>query len=342
MTAPQLSKYYVDEGCALDAYKERLLPLLSAWEGCQISVEDFTLCPSGACASLVILATLKRLGVNRILFETPAYFATIEQTGEIGLRFDLSSTYREDGYALRDVGKTLGSDSHIALWITQPRASLGFDQAHTEIISFLEKFGRERWLIADEVTDQSFPAHMGKIAARFRQANLIRIRNFTKGMGLNGLRLAAILHPRKMRKHIVDSVETLGGSIDAHSLAAVVTLAEDISRFRRMLVAANEQVNTLRTKAERLVAGTPIAVNPLTNGYIGSMIADLRGLGRSHAERRTRLLEWCCSKRTPIILGSSFYMAKAPPTEAIRLNFFNQPENVTRGITNILGLWGAA
>lgn len=341
MSASSLSKYYVDEGCGLAAYKERLLALLSEWEGHHISVDEFTLCPSGACASLVVLATLKTLGVNRILFETPAYFATIEQAGEIGLRFDLSATYREDGYALRAIGKTLRSDSHVALWITQPRAALGFDQPHAEIISLLEKLGRKRWLVTDEVTDQSFPAHMGKIVARYQQANLIRIRNFTKGMGLNGLRLAAILHPPRMRKHIVDAVETLGGSIDAHSLAAVVTLGEDIPRFRRMLAAANEQVNTLRARAERLVAGTPIAVNRLTNGYIGSMIADLRELGRKHGDRRTRLLEWCCSKRTPIILGSSFYMAKAPPTEAIRLNFFNRPENVTRGIINILGLWNA-
>jgi aspartate/methionine/tyrosine aminotransferase len=340
---PQVSphdfaKYHVDEGRSLAGHKERLVPLLSSWEGRSLQPGEFTLCPSGGCASLVTLATLKALGIKKILFETPAYFATIEQAREVGLQVELLPTYRNDGYELRNVGSKL-RHPQIGLWITQPRAALGFDQSCDTVGRWARQIGQRGYVVSDEVTDQTFPSHLSKLAELAPHANVVRIRSFTKGMGLNGLRLATILHSAQLRAHLVDSLETFGGSIDAHSLIAVTKLAESQSRFRRMLMAANAQVNDLRNKAERLVRGSPITVNRLTNGYIGSMIADLRGLGCTQKQRRVRLLRWCSEKCTPVILGSSFYMAQSPPTEAVRLNFFNRRENITRGIVNILQLW---
>jgi len=170
-------------------------------------------------------------------------------------------------------------------------------------------------------------------------ARLIRIRSFTKAMGLNGFRLAAVLHPASLRKPAVAALETFGGAIDIHSLLTVSAFAADLPRLQRMLAAANRQVNLLRAKAEKLVSGTPLSVNRLINGYIGTLVADLRKLGRTHVERRKRLLEGCERLRTPVMLGAGSYMAKDPPREAIRLNFFMQPDNITRGINNIIKIW---
>jgi histidinol-phosphate/aromatic aminotransferase/cobyric acid decarboxylase-like protein len=334
-----LARYYVDEGLALGAYKEQVCALVSSWEGRAVSPTELTLCPSCGCASLITLSALKAMGVKRVLFETPAYFGTIQQAEEIGLRFELIPTYRTENYGLPDLKTKLCRTSATAVWLTQPRASLGFNQPTGLIRVLLERLGNHGFLIVDEATDQSFPAHLSTLCSEQPQPHLIRLRSFTKGMGLNGLRLAGVLHSAALRSALVDSLETLGGSIDVNSLCAVGSLADDIPRLRAMLNAASDQVNRLRSKAERLVVGTPLAINRLVNGYIGSMVADLSVLGHNHRERRARLLTGCRQARTPVMLGATMYMAKAPPTEAIRLNFFSQPEHITRGILNVLGIW---
>ena len=329
-----LVQYRVDEDAALGDAKERIQPLLSAWEATDVFPNEFTICPSGACASLVALATVKSLGIRHVVFETPAYFGSIEQAIELGLSVELVPTFRRTDYMLPDVKRLLGT-SDTALWLTQPRASLGFDQSQDLVIRILQTLRHTQFLIVDEVTDQTFPAHLSRLVHAGASTNVIRLRSFTKPMGINGIRLAAILHSATLRPAIVGCLEAFGGSLEIHSLRLVGTLAEDITRFRHLLRIANDQVNKLRVTAERLATGTPISVNHLVNGYIGSMIVDLRVLGSTHEERRARLLAGCRAKRTPVMLGSTFYMAKDPPTEAIRLNFFNHPEHIVRGINNV-------
>jgi aspartate/methionine/tyrosine aminotransferase len=340
---PQLSpddfaKYRIDDADYLLKHKQHIARLLSEWEHDSISRNEFTLCPSGACASLVILVMLKRLGVKTILFETPAYFATIEQAQDLGLQVELLPTYKHDNYKLLNICGKL-RHRQIALWVTQPRAALGFNQSVEDIIEFAKILAHRGYLVSDEVTDQTFPSHLRALKKAGSKLPVIRIRSFTKGMGLNGLRLAAILHPLNLRALIVDCLETCGGSIDTNSLLTVIELSRDVRRFQNMLAAAHAQVNHLRRRADILVAGSNLTINHLENGYIGSMIANLSGFGRTQQQRRSNLLSWCKKMRTPVILGSSFYMAQAPPTEAIRLNFFNRPEHIIRGLANILRMW---
>lgn len=339
MRRRDFSRYYIDEGNSLRERKEPIRKLLSAWEEREVDLQEFTLCPAGATASLVILATLKALGISVVLFETPCYFGTVEQAEQLHLRFDLLPTYQSCSYRLPDVHRTLHR-GNVALWLTQPRASLGFNQSCRNLESLLSQLGPKGYLVIDEVTDQSFPAHLRSLRSGNSVGRLIRIRSFTKGMGLNGFRLAAILHPEPLRRDIVAALETFGGALDIHSLLTVSTFGDDLPRFRKMLAAANEQVNALRAVAERLARFTDLSVNRLVNGYIGTLVADLTKLGRTHAERRTHLLEGCRRMRTPVMLGASSYMAKDPPREAIRLNLFMQPENIIRGINNILSIWG--
>jgi histidinol-phosphate/aromatic aminotransferase/cobyric acid decarboxylase-like protein len=337
-----LVPYYIDEGDALAPHKESIAALLQAWDGYGIELDQFTLCTSGASASLITLATLKNLGVRRVVFETPSYFGSIDQANQIGLSCELVPTYRREGYAMPSLDHWIGGGESTAIWLTQPRASLGFNQSVHLLDTLLECLPATSYLIIDEATDQSFPIHLGAFAQKQQKANLIRIRSFTKGMGLNGLRLAAIIHSASLRASIVHCLEFFGSSVDAHSLSAVASLAADMGRFTMMLRAANDQVNSLRARTERLVMGSPLAVNPLTNGYIGTVIADLTALGRSHESRRVRLLEGCRHVRTPVMLGASSYVAIDHPTEAIRLNFFRPPDDLLRGVANILNIWQAS
>lgn len=333
-----IARYFIDEGRALGEHKERICSFISKWERSTVGFDGLTLCPSCGNASLITLATLKEMGAS-ILFETPAYFATIEQAQILGVPFELIPTYHNSEYSLPVLDSKIRDVPVPVVWLTQPRASLGFDQSKEMVHRLLRKIGRRGYLVIDEATDQSYPSHFGQLFHEFREHRLIRLRSFTKGMGLNGFRLAAIIHPVALRPMLTDAIEALGGSLDAHSLFAVAGLGDDPLGFARMLAAANHQVNGLRAVAERLVRGGPITVNRLTNGYIGSMVVDLSLAGRTDRSRRKRLLEWCRLMRTPVILGASMYIAKAPPTETIRLNFFSSRHHITRGIANILKLW---
>jgi DNA-binding transcriptional MocR family regulator len=335
----ELVPYYIDEGDALAPIKERIAELLTAWDGYSIGPNEFTLCQSGAVTSLLTLVMLRNRGVTRIIFETPSYFASIEQAAEIGLEVDLVPTVIKNNYSLPPLEPWLLNSQNVAVWLTQPRASLGFNQPTNVIAELLDNLPRSSYVVVDEATDQTFPIHLGEFAKLHGSEQLIRLRSFTKGMGLNGLRLAAILHSTNQRSWFAGPLELVGGSLDIHSLQAVRILSENPERFRLMLGAANAQVNSLRARAEALVAGSPISVNRLVNGYIGSMVADLSVLGTTHLEGRLNLLEGCRRVRTPVMLGTSSYFAIDPPFEAMRLNFFRTADELLRGISNILRIW---
>jgi DNA-binding transcriptional MocR family regulator len=336
VTRHDFARYYLDYGSGLSPYKEHLSKLLTAWEGSDVSPDDFTLCPSGALGSLITLGTLKAQGIKRILFETPCYYGTLEQAEEMLFEVGLVPTYRRDRYELPDVTEMLRNGPNSALWLTQPRVALGWNQPIAHLERVLEAQDRRNFLVIDEVTDQSYPAHLGRLRILSPNSNVIRVRSFTKPMGLNGFRLSAILHPRHLRAAFTAALELFGGTLDAHSVLAIDALSESPEHLTAMLSAASQQVNTLRAKAERLTRKSPATVNPLVNGYIGSMIVDLSRLGNCRDERRSRFLEGCRSMRTPVILGASSYMAMDPPYEGVRINFFMQSDQVLRGIANIL------
>lgn len=335
-----LSQYHLDAALGLSAHRDAILSLLSAWEDRDVSSTEVTICPSGTIASLAILAVLKGKDVRHIRFETPAFFASIEQARSIGMEVDLIATYRRElfrtPFAEIEASSEWQHRSH-AVWLTQPRAALGFNQPTDEIRILTDSLDhRSQFVVVDEVTDQLFPAPLSILHRDGPRPNLIRIRSFTKGMGLNGIRLSAVLHPPEFRKAFIGAIDALGGSVDAYSLSTVAELAKDQQRLRRMLAAANQQVTNLRIRAARAAAGSPVEVNKLENGYIGSMSVDLSTLGVDYRAQRECFLEECLKARTPVVLGASYNMALDPPNELIRLNFFISPDSVLRGVSNIV------
>jgi histidinol-phosphate/aromatic aminotransferase/cobyric acid decarboxylase-like protein len=336
----EVAQYNIDDGRTLRAQKENISILLSAWEKRTVSIDEFTLCPSGSAASFATLAVMHELGSDHILFETPCFYGTVEQAELLNMKIHLLPTFARDAYRLPIPKHWQRSKISSILWLTQPRASLGFNQ-DIDLLQSIIQYGYFRFLVIDEVTDQTFPSLLNSLSVQFPESNIVRIRSFTKPMGLNGVRISAIMHPPSMRNAFRNSLELFGATLDAYSLRVVQKLGEDIGRFNLMLGAANAQVVRLRKRVEKMARASAITVNPLVNGYIGSMVADLSALGKNQNARRRHLLTACRSMRMPVILGSAFYVAKDPPLEAIRLNFFMHPEHIIRAVANMLRVTSA-
>lgn len=331
-----LAQYHVDAVRGLASYGTPIVGLVSSWERSDFSPQRVSLCPSGTAASMAILLVLRDVGVRSIVFETPLYFASLQQARSLGLSTVVVPTSQADGYLLRPPQLPLTAPDS-AFWFTQPRAGLGFDQspdALREILRALRE--RNQYLVIDEVTEQRFPAVLHELSAGDWENRLIRIKSFTKGMGLNGIRLAAVVHPAILKAAFVRTLDAFGGSVDIYSLATVAKLAEMPDRFQMMLAATNRQVTELRTRVERLAAGSKVTVNRLVNGYIGSVVADLSSLGSDQRSRRRRFLDGCLELRTPVILGESYRLPTEPPYEFVRINYLIPPASVLRGVANIL------
>ncbi len=331
--APRLSsrehqQYALDEGGALSAPKEAILTLLSAWEGLRLLPEQVTLCPSVSCANLALLCAMKRRGLTRVLFETPAYFATVEQAKMLGFEVVRIASTREEGF---DASLDLFIDGarqakHAAVWLTQPRFGIGTDQPLERILALGEALGRDHLLVLDEAGEQHHPSTLSGLQGL--ECDIVRTRGLLKGIGLNGLRISLILHPRHWRDDFERVLETAGGSIDRYSLMSAASLGAAPSLLPSLLAAANRQVCRLRRQLEVQLLGGWATPTPLANSYIGTVILDLSGLPGGYGQQRVALLEECQALRMPVVLRASIGFAFDPTWEGVRVNYFTPEENV--------------
>jgi histidinol-phosphate/aromatic aminotransferase/cobyric acid decarboxylase-like protein len=324
-----LGRYYLDEGCALGATKSAIVSLISAWERRSVSDAAVTLCHSISEGTLSILVAIRRRGVKQIFFETPGYAVTVNQAEYFGFRPVMIPTFRAEKFQ-SDMARFVPSSVPSAIWITQPRMSLGTNQSAEDIQRILERLGPHDFLVIDEATEQEFPSVLRETQVD-SHPRMIRIRGVTKGMGLNGLRLAFMLHDPKFRDALESAQEVVGGSLDVFSLRAAVALAGDIHRFTTMLAAARRQTTGLRNKAARATAGSRVVLSPLVNGYMGSAWLALPDPSRYDLTRH-ELLSFCRDRRMAVIVGASMRFAFDPTFEAVRLNYFSRDEHILDGV----------
>jgi len=327
-----LGRYYMDEGNALGDIRTSLLRLLGIWEGVTLEPTSFTACPSVGIASLLTMAVLRRKGVRRILFESPCYFAAILQAEWLGFEVVLIPTYRRDNYRRPSRYEQPIRAKPSVWWLTHPRVTLGFNQEIETTRALVEKLNSRDYVVIDEALDQSFPSQFGRFNQTDFKHKVIRLKGFGKPLGLNGYRLAFILHAAELRPDMVDCLETFAGGIDVHSLEAACAVAQNPQYFRTMMQVANQQVVALCSAAEKMTVNSAVAINPLVNGYLGSAIVNLSGLGQNHAARRHRFLSKCKQRGMPVIIGPSMHFASDPPNEAVRLNFFSRREHILRSV----------
>jgi len=330
----QLGRYYLDEDTTLGHLKEQILGLLGLWEKRTIRWEEVTLYNSASTATAAVLVTLKRLGVKTILFETPAYAVTVNQAKHGSYKVILCPTYYRDGFALSDLAFPRRAHP-MALWLTQPRMSLGFNQDIALVDSLRTRLSPKDFLVIDEATEQRYPSVLHEFLSVPGPAKVLRIRGILKPMGLNGLRLACVFHDAGLRESLEDAQNVIGASLDLYSLQVASDLAAKSDLFFNMLSVANRQVTKLRKRAELLSLGSQVRVSHLVNGYMGSVFVPFTGGKKKYRQNRNQLLEYCRSKRMPVILGSSMLYAFDPEWEQIRFNYFSREQHVMRAIETL-------
>jgi histidinol-phosphate/aromatic aminotransferase/cobyric acid decarboxylase-like protein len=334
-----LGRYYLDEDTTLGHLKEQILQLLGVWEMRTIRWEEATLYNSASTATAAVLVALKCLGVRTILFETPAYSVTVNQAKHFSCKVVLCPTYYADGFAIGDLAIP-ATERPVALWLTQPRMSLGFNQDLALVERLRLKLSPHDFLVIDEATEQFCPSVLHELSRALVLPRVLRIRGILKPMGLNGLRLACVLHDTALRESLETAQNVIGASLDLYSLQVAADLAARSDLFLSMLAVANAQVTKLRRRAEFLSLGSQIRVSHLVNGYMGSIFVPFSGGRMKYRRNRARLLEYCLSRRMPVILGSSMLYAFDPDWEQIRLNYFSREQHILRAIETLAAFGG--
>jgi histidinol-phosphate/aromatic aminotransferase/cobyric acid decarboxylase-like protein len=334
ITKSRLDRYYLDEGDALGELKTDILRLISAWEERPVYADEVTLAPSVSSANLQVLVALKRRGVKTVLFETPGYAVTMNQASHAGLEVVLLPTYRQASFRCVVPDDIIRNLSPCAFWLTQPRMSLGFDQSFESVATVASGIGEGNFVVVDEATEQRFPAHLRYLTTA-AHPNVIRTRGITKGLGLNGLRVACTIHHSAFREEMESTQDVTGISLDYFSLAAAAQLATELPRFMQMLAAANAQTTTLQHRVASLIRGSALQASNLMNGYIGSLFMRIPA-AEIYDDVRVRLLRHCRDEGTFVILGSSMRFAFDPSHEFIRVNYFNRERHVLAGVESLL------
>jgi histidinol-phosphate/aromatic aminotransferase/cobyric acid decarboxylase-like protein len=330
LSGDNLQRYALDEGFALGDEKSALLRLLSAWEGSPQEWDEATLCPSVSTANLVVLCALRERGVDTLIFETPAYYATLDQARLLGFRVVRIPTFKESEFETNPAAliEATKENPFCGIWLTQPRFGIGTNQNLERIRTLAAALPSRTILIFDEAAEQRFPSLLSALGST--ACDVIRVRGILKGAGLNGLRLSVIIHPKHWRDRMQGVLETAGASLDRFSLSNAADLARIPELLPKMLAAANAQVIRLRKSLSVLLVGSWAEATALENAYIGSILLDFRNLQGRYSQKRRAFLEYCREQRLPVILRASIGFAYDPTWEAVRINYFTPADNIER------------
>jgi hypothetical protein len=160
LTVNDLARYCIDHGESLAAPKQTIANALSSWESRTVCRSEFTLFHSVSSATLGVLMFLKERGVNTLIMETPAYIITIEQAWVLGINVILLPSYQEEGFSINWSRVLSRRRTRSAIWLTQPRMSLGYNQSPEEVLRLSEELDPEEFMIIDEATEQMYPSHL--------------------------------------------------------------------------------------------------------------------------------------------------------------------------------------
>lgn len=318
---PELMGHYViDNRKLIASEKEPLLAMLGAWDGRSYAYEEATLVPSISTASLAVLFLMRSVGVREVRFETPAYYATIEQADSIGLACRRVPTWRDRNYRWDGSEFRAAGPAPVAVWLTQPRYALGIDQDVDAVESLASVLRPGDFIVIDETADQGWPTRLHGIREASGGPNLIRIRGIMKPLGLNSLRLAVILHQMEWRAPLQEFQWLVGAALDRYSLQAAAAWSAPPGLFQAMLASARGRVAAIRRRLSALSGS--IELSPMDNGYLGVAELDWSGSGAPRQALRSALLAFCRERRMPVTLGAAMLFALEPDRERVRLNYF--------------------
>jgi histidinol-phosphate/aromatic aminotransferase/cobyric acid decarboxylase-like protein len=332
-----LTDYLIDNRTHLLAEKETIVRLLSEWDQRKYGADEVTLTPSSSSANLAVLPLLQKHGVRSIFFDTPAYYATIDQTEMFGMRAHPVPSYHANGYAWALPDLPTKRRRPVAIWLTQPRFCLGDNQTCSDLSKLARQLTERDFLVFDETAEQQWPSALS--AFGFGDSDgpcVIKIRGLTKPLGLNGIRLATIIHPARHRPTLQDYQWKVGAVLDWYSLACMLKIASRKDKFRSMLAAARSRVSRTHARLSAIAEGSDLTLSSMENGYLGSVALDWPRIVGGYAQKRHRLLAYCSDRRVPISLGSAMLFARDPDREHVRLNYFIPATQLECGIYHLI------
>ena len=299
--------------------KSEIVSVISRWDRELFTEKHITLCSSATTGSLAILNYLKTMqGIETIAFETPSYFASVRQAELLGFNVHLLPTFYENSFhaSLEQIKCLPGKK---ALWITQPRYGLGSNNCIGYLEAQLNCLSSSDRLIIDEATEQIEPSPLRRVSP-INDQRIMKIRNPFKSIGVNGPRIAVLIHSSKATDALRLCREQVQGSIDVFSLRFASQIFADPNRYFGLLRATNKFVidsyNSLAVRA----LGSTLTVLPFENGYIGSVAIDIQKSEDSYTQKREKLLAYCGENRMPVILGANMRFAIDPEREYVRIN----------------------
>lgn len=336
LSTPKINKYRSDYKKGLVEEKEILINCINDWDVQDYKYDEITICSSVTTASFIVMLFLKSQGISDIFFETPAYFASIEQADAINMKTHLLPTYLKNGFEISEeqFNAITNFKGVKAIWVTQPRFALGMNQSEKVINKFINTLGKNDYLIIDEATEQYFPAFLYNISFKHFK-NIIKVRSFFKGSGLNGPRISYILHHERFRTKIENYLEVVQGAVDCFSLAFAKKHLSNSSFLEKLLIASNNYVTNLRINIQKYTRGTKLYPSILVNGYIGSISISLKKQNNYFKEREELLL-FCSQNKVSVILGATMKFAKDISYEYIRINYFNSEYTILKGIESLI------
>ena len=313
--------YYSDYYDQLSFYKDSISKLLTAWDNYKYPSDEYTLCSSVTLGSLIVLSVFAKRNIRNVFFETPAYYASINQAKSLGMNYFTIPTYRDQNFDLNINIEEIKKAGPCIIWITQPRMSLGLNQNPEAISELYSRLPENSYIVIDEAAEQLFPSRLSSLTVE-KYPRIIKIRNIYKGLGINGIRLSFISHARSFQAEIQRDLENFQGAVDYFSLLNAADFGTNIERFKLMMTIANEQTTSLRKNISRVFENEFISFSKLENGYVSSVCVDLSKFEYGYRTNRENLLKYCFNHGIPIILGATMKFAYHEQREFIRLNYF--------------------
>ena len=330
----KLAQYYNDAGNNIMEFKNPILKLWNSWDECIYNKDEITLCHSVTIAGFAVLEILKSIDIKTIFFETPAYYGTIYQAEMLKIKHIKIPTYKENNWKINLSKDQIRQNSPCAVWITQPKMSLGLNQNQKSIKQLAEIMGPNDFLVIDEATEKEFPSVLKNLNNSNYDCSIIKMRSFFKGCGLNGIRLTVVSHPIALKKKFNLAMWLFQGGLDLFSLTAgkIASISKD--QFVLMLKLAREETIKKREKLENLSRGSIIEPIRLINGYIGTLRVNFPN--NKFWENRRALLEYLKKEKIVATLGSSMFFAHDPCAEHIRLNYYLDEEVLIKTVQRLI------
>lgn len=319
-------EYRNDSTSNTSEYKTIINKLFNHWDAYNYTVDELTICHSVTVGSIAILNYLYSCNIRNVIFETPAYYATMMQAEQMGLNVIKIPSYYDSNFCSP---LQIQKDQPLAYWITQPRISLGANQDAAYIERIVNSLRDIDYLIIDEATEIIFPSHLAYTSS-YKTKNIIKIRSIFKGVGLNGARIATIIHPASIKKRLSLSLWVYQGGLDIFSLELMRQTCRP-NYFRTMLDVSLSQVLETKKILNRHLMGSNIELSDIQNGYIGTLIFNYRN-EKNYRKNRNLLLSLLSNNRIVVTLGASMSFAFDKKREFIRLNYYMNREHLVRTV----------